>query len=187
MSHAADLCHSEHTTLLMVDIQTKLMATMGADDRVQVINQGKLLLQAAAQLSVPVLVTEQYPKGLGPTEAALAERLTADTPTLTKTCFSSCGAEGFRDALDPAREQVVLFGIEAHVCVLQTALELHAMSKQVFVVEDAICSRAPAHRRNAIERMRQAGNIITNSESVLFEWLRDARHEQFKTLTALIK
>lgn len=188
MNHLdAGLCRRQHATLVMVDVQTKLMATMGADDRVRVINQGKLLLQAAAQLAVPVLVTEQYPNGLGPSENVLTELLPAHAQTFTKTCFSSCGAEGFSDALDAGREQVVVFGIEAHVCVLQTALELHAMGKQVFVVEDAICSRAPAHQRNAVARMRQAGLTITNSESVLFEWLRDAQHEQFKTLSALIK
>jgi nicotinamidase-related amidase len=107
---------------------------------------------------------------------------------LTKTSFSCCEAPGFLGTLDRERRpQVVLCGMEGHVCVLQTALELHELGWQVFVVEDAVCSRSPVHQGNALERMRQAGVIATNTESVLFEWLRDASHSQFRAVSALVK
>ena len=85
------------------------------------------------------------------------------------------------------RKQIILAGMEAHVCVLQTALELHATGLQIFVVEDAVCSRRMKNKINALARLRQAGVIVTNTESVLFEWLRDAGHEHFKTISALIR
>ena len=91
------------------------------------------------------------------------------------------------DILAVVAGQVIVTGIEAHVCVLQTALELHSQGKTVFVVEDAVCSRDEANRQNGLARLRQAGVIVTNTESVLFEWLRDARHEKFKEVTSLIK
>ncbi len=181
------LCDRDRSLLVMVDMQEKLLGAMSADDRVHVLRQGKLLLRAASQLGVPVIATEQYPQGLGPTDAGLRETLPDTGRIFDKTCFSCCGADGFTTALDANRPQVILFGIEAHVCLLQTALELQTLGKQVFVAEDAICSRNDAHKHNAVARMRQAGIIVTNSESVLFEWLRDARHEQFRTLSALLK
>jgi nicotinamidase-related amidase len=88
-------------------------------------------------------------------------------------------------ALD--RPQVVLAGMETHVCILQTALELAAFGREVFVVEDAVCSRTEANRANAFERMRAAGVVLTNMESVLFEWLRDSTHEQFRTISKMIR
>lgn len=188
MTHTpSPLCDRDRSILVMVDMQEKLLAAMGADDRVRVLNQGRLLLRAAAPLDVPVLVTEQYPKGLGPTEPGMLEALPSTAHRFDKTRFSCCGATGFPDALPAERDQVILFGIEAHVCVLQTAFELQALGRQVFVAADATCSRDPDNRSNALDRLRQAGIIITNSESVLFEWLRDAAHEQFRTLSALLK
>ena len=85
------------------------------------------------------------------------------------------------------RNQIILAGMEAHVCVLQTALDLHATGMQVFVVEDAVCSRRMRNKTNALARLRQAGVIVTNAESLLFEWLRDARHEHFKKISELIR
>jgi nicotinamidase-related amidase len=138
-------------------------------------------------VGVPAIATEQYPRGLGPTDPAVAAALPEGTPLLDKTCFACGGDEAFRLALAAAeRRQVVLAGMEAHVCVLQTALLLHG-DYQVFVVEDAVCSRNPDHHRNAMERLRQAGVTVTNTESVLFEWLRDAAHAQFKAVSALVK
>ena len=107
---------------------------------------------------------------------------------LEKTAFSCCGAEGFDAAVcTDNRTQWILCGMEAHVCVLQTALELHARGLEVFVVEDGVCSRTDANHANALARLRQAGVIVSNTESVLFEWLRDAGDPQFKALSALIR
>ena len=181
------LCDRDHSLLLMVYLQEKLLAAMGADARVEVLATTRRLLRAAAELEVPMLTTEQYPKGLGATIPELKALLPPAARGFEKTCFSCCGADGFPQALPADRPQVVLFGIEAHVCILQTALDLQARGRQVFVVEDGTCSRHPGHKANALARLRQVGVTVTNSESVLFEWLRDARHESFKAVSALLK
>lgn len=184
----APLCRAEAGQLVVIDVQTRLAAAMPAEDRERVLRSLGILLDAARLLGVPVIATEQYPRGLGPTEAAVATRLAEHARTFTKTAFSCCGAEGLPGALDPAqRPQAVLAGMEAHVCVLQTAFDLLERGHQVFVVEDGVCSRDPAHRRNALERLRQGGVVVTNAESVIFEWLGDAAHPHFRAISALLK
>jgi nicotinamidase-related amidase len=174
--------------LTVVDTQTKLAAAMPPAERDEVVHNTAILLQAASLLSVPVLLTEQYPKGLGRTEAALIQHLPPATPVIEKTCFSCCGAADFMEAVrHNRRNQIILAGMEAHVCVLQTALGLSAQGLQIFVVEDAVCSRRSENKTNALARLRQAGIVVTNTESVLFEWLRDANHEHFKTISAFIR
>lgn len=182
------LCSRDSSALLIVDVQARLSGAMPAEARASVLRNAGILIDAAKALGIPIVQTEQYPRGLGPTETALAERLEGAATRLEKTAFSCCGAEGF-DAAACAdnRTQWILCGMEAHVCVLQTALELHARGLQVFVVEDGVCSRTDANRANALARLRQAGVIVTNTESVMFEWLRDAGDPQFKALSALIR
>lgn len=187
MVEVAGLCHAERSCLIMVDAQTRLLGAMAPEDRTSLVERGRRLLEATDRLEIPVLATEQYPKGLGGTEETLRQAAPETTRWFDKTCFSCCGARGFGTALVADRPQTVLFGMETHVCVLQTALELQAQGKEVFVVEDAVCSRSPENRTNALARLRQSGVIVTNSESVLFEWLGDARHEHFKALTAALK
>ena len=182
LSRAAD------SRVLVVDAQTRLAAAIPEEDRNRAFHNAGLVLDAAGILGVPVTVTEQYPKGLGSTDAAVACHLPEDTPIFSKTAFSCCGAEGLLSALDTERrQQIVVVGMEAHVCVLQTAFDLHGHGFQVFVVEDAVCSRSPANHRNAMARLRQAGIIVTNAESVLFEWLTDASHEHFRQVSAMLK
>lgn len=183
------LCAAATSQLVVIDVQARLAAAMPEEARERVMKNTGILLQAARLLQLPVLATEQYPKGLGNTERLVAQHFPEDLVVVCKTCFASSGAAGFDAALDahPGRHQVILTGMEAHVCVLQSAIELLGRGYQVFVVEDAISSRDEAHRHNAMARLRQAGAIITNTESVLFEWLRDASHPQFKAITALIK
>lgn len=188
MTATAALCSAGQSLLIVVDTQTKLAAAMPPTKRDEVLRNTAILLQAAGLLSVPALVTEQYPKGLGKTEAVLTQHLPPATPTAEKTCFSCCSAADFMAAVQHSRRnQILLTGMEAHVCVLQTALDLHATGMQVFIVEDAICSRRMRNKTNAIARLRQAGIVVTNTESVLFEWLRDARHEHFKAISAFIR
>jgi len=185
---ASHLCRAEASQLVVVDVQPRLAAAMPEADGARTIRNLGVLLAAARALEVPVLATEQYPKGLGATEPEVAGHFPEATRILEKTAFSCCGADGFTACLDAAdRPQVVLAGMEAHVCVLQTACELNGRGFQVFVVEDAVCSRDPRNHRNALERLRQAGVVVTSTESVVFEWLRDARHPQFKALSALLK
>ena len=173
------LARAADSALVVIDIQERLAAAMPA--REPVVRAAGILVEAAARLEVPVLVSEQYPKGLGHTVAELAGKLPAGAVRVEKTSFSACGA------LPLTRPQAVLAGMEAHVCVLQTALELSAAGHEVFVVADAVCSRAAVNYSNALARMRDAGIVITNTESVVFEWLRDASHEQFRAISKLIR
>ena len=140
-------------------------------------------------MSIPVLHTEQYPEGLGATHPSVASVLPKGTISLRKTCFSCVGSREFADAIarSESRRQLVLVGMEAHICILQTALDLAALDYQVFVVEDAICSRRLENYQNALARMRDVGVGVVSAESVVFEWLGDSKHPQFKTVQTLLR
>jgi nicotinamidase-related amidase len=182
------LCEADNSQLVIVDVQQRLVAAMPAEPLELMTKNSALLLDAAAILGIPTLCSEQYPAGLGPTIPAIAEHLPGDLETIEKTCFSCAGAEAFQQSVENSgRRQIVLAGMESHVCILQTAVQLAQQGLEVFVVEDAVCSRKKIHHCNAMERMRQAGVIITNTESVIFEWMRDARHEHFRKISALLK
>ena len=188
MDTQSDLCHTETSALLVVDIQPTLTAAMSEEEGEKMLNHTGALLQAADALEIPVLLTEQYPKGLGKTDPAVADHLPANASRYEKTGFSCCAAEGFDAAIKGSgRSQIILVGQETHVCVLQTAFDLCRQGYQVFVVEDAVCSRKQTHKFFALERMHRSNVTITNYESVLFEWLRDASHPQFKTLSKLLQ
>ncbi len=181
------LCQADQTALLVIDIQQRLASAMPDQVLQSLIKHTGMLLKVANLLDIPVIQTEQYPKGLGPTLDDIQQHIRHD-PLLEKTCFSCCGAEGFEQALEKsARKQIVLTGMESHVCVLQTAMELKTKGYEVFVVSDAICSRDKHHHKNALQRMHQAGIVISNTESVLFEWLRDAKHPHFKTISQFLR
>lgn len=186
------LCQADNSQLLLIDIQGRLVAAMPEKVSERVIKNAAILAQAALLLEVPVIVSRQYPKGLGDTDetllGVLAQGKPQDVTQFDKTAFSCCGEACFAQALGSSqRRQIILAGMESHVCVLQTAMDLHAQGYQVFVAEDAICSRNKHHHRNALARLAQNGISICNSESVLFEWLRNADHLQFKAVSALIK
>lgn len=183
------LCQRHYSQLLVVDVQERLAAHMPEEERVTVTSNINRLIQTAALLEVPIIATEQNAKGLGRTIAPVLKHLPPDVTITDKTCFSCCTAGGFEQALtkDQSRLQVVLAGMESHICILQTASGLQQWGYQVFVVADAICSRSPHNRRNAIERMRQGGVQITSTESVAFEWLGDFTHDQFRAVSALFK
>lgn len=180
------LAAAADSVLVLVDLQERLATAMDPVIFRAVSRNAGILLEAAKTMGVPVLATEQYPKGLGRTVAALGALVPA--APFEKTRFSCAADESFLGALRAAgKTQVVIAGMEAHVCVLQSALELRASGREVFVVEDACCSRNPANHANAMHRLRSAGVVVTNTESVLFEWLRDARHAQFKAISALVR
>lgn len=182
------LLDSQHSVLVLVDIQARLTSAMPSLEAEQMLIHTERLLEAATLLEVPVLVTEQYPQGLGATQSALIERLPPRTPVFAKTGFSCCLANGFQAALEETgRRQIILLGQEAHVCVLQTALELGHLGYQVHLVSDAVCSRRPEHKATALQRMQQQGIVLSCHESVLFEWLRDAGHPHFKKISALLR
>ena len=188
MSGSDTLCHSHDSVLVAIDIQGRLASAMPEEDLGPFMQSTSLLLRAAVQLDIPILSTEQYPRGLGETVPEIRRHYPESAGCMTKTGFSCCAAEGFNDSLQRlGRKQVILAGMETHVCVLQTALELKQRGCAVFVAEDAVCARSRQRTANALARLRQAGVVVTHSESVLFEWLRDAQHPQFKAVSKLVK
>jgi len=181
------LCNVEDSCLIVIDIQTKLTAAIPEKVINRLRKNTDILLNAANQLGVPVITTAQYPKGLGAIEEFITGSLTESSKYLEKTNFSCLGADGFPEHLNQInRKQVILIGIEAHICVLQSALELIAAGYDVFVVTDAIASREYTSYESSLLRLNQAGGSLLITESVLFEWLRDATHPQFKSLSRLI-
>jgi nicotinamidase-related amidase len=180
------ICVRGLSQLAIVDVQEKLCAAMPAEALQAVVKNCGILLQAALLLEIPLVHTEQYPKGLGPTLAAFAPWL-GNVTAVEKTCFSCCDESAFRTRLHRDRSQIVLAGMEAHICVLQTALQLQESGRQVFIVEDAVLSRRDAHKQNALVRLRQAGIIVTNTESVVFEWLKVAEGDAFKQISKLVR
>jgi nicotinamidase-related amidase len=172
--------------LVIVDMQDKIAGVMPAEAMGKVVKHCNVLLQSAALLEIPALYTEQYPQGLGATLPSVAEGL-KQSPRVEKTAFSCCAEPTFCRQLTSDRPQIILAGMEAHICILQTALQLKEQGHQVFVVEDAIISRDGANKANAIARMREAGITITNTESVIFEWLGKAEGDAFKQISRLIR
>jgi len=168
--------------LLLVDLQQRLMPVIHDHDAV--VARAVRLAEAAQLLDVPIRATEQYPAGLGPTVPPLAAYPQA---TLTKTTFSAAADPGFAALLPAGSGQVVVAGCEAHVCVLQTVLDLLGAGRRVVLAADATGSRDPADKAVAVERARQHGAEIVTSEMVLFEWLRDARHPKFREVQKLLK
>ena len=178
--------NSASSQLVLIDMQVKLASVMPAEALQSVVKNTAILVQAAQLLQVPILVTEQYPQGLGETLSEIKQFLPTNKP-IAKTAFSACSEPKFNQLLHRDNSQIVLAGMEAHVCVLQTALALLQDSKTVFVVEDAILSRSSANKTNALARLRDAGCVITNTESVVFEFVSNANHEAFKVISKLIK
>jgi nicotinamidase-related amidase len=173
--------------LVVVDVQERLFNAMDAERRDDMVANVKILVSAAQRLGVPVLVTEQYPKGLGRTLPEV-RALLGDTPALEKTAFSCAGADGFVEQLRGlGADQVLLAGIEAHVCVLLTALDLLERGLRVAIVADAVCSRRPASLTTGLEEARQAGAVITSTETVVFRWLGRADNEAFRELSKLLR
>ncbi|MDD4914477.1 MAG: isochorismatase family protein [Methylococcales bacterium] len=188
MTRHPNLLDSNHSLLVVIDMQARLSAAMPEQAVQSMTTNTARMLTAAQILGVPVLVTEQYPQGLGATTRDITDHLPPGAPVFAKTGFSCCQAAGFNQALLAlGRRQIILAGQEAHVCVLQTALELLHLGHQVFVVEDALCSRLSSHMLSALQRMAQQGATIVCHESVLFEWLKDAAHADFKTISSLLR
>ena len=171
--------------LLVIDIQEKLLPLI--DQKEQVVAQAERAVRAAAVLNLPITLSEQYVKGLGATIPALAEAA-GGAPRAEKLAFSFCAEDACRERiLSLRRPQVLLVGIEAHVCVQQPALDLGEMGLQPFVLADAVGSRRASDREVALERMRQGGVIVTTVESALFELLHASGTELFKRVLPLVK
>ncbi len=175
------LMHPRHSMLLIIDVQERLVPAI--HDASLLVENCVWLARLANEMKIPVKVSEQYPRGLGATVTALREQVDSDA-ILEKVHFSCAGEESCRAGIyETGRDQMVVAGIEAHVCVLQSVLNFLEAGKQVFVVADAVSSRKPWDAELGIERMRQGGAQIVTREMVFFEWMQKAGTERFKALS----
>jgi nicotinamidase-related amidase len=190
-----EILDRDRSVVVVIDLQDRLAPLV--HESTAVLDATRRLLQIAGLFEVPVILTEQYPAGLGPTEASIQaafDALPGPKRKVAKTRFSCCGDEGFEAALDELlsgteedQRQVVLAGVEAHVCVMQTALELVSRGSQVHLCGECVSGRGRTFRKWALDRMHQAGVVLTNHESVAFEWARDKDHPKFRDLNKLLR
>lgn len=179
------LIDASRSLLLTIDVQERLAPAMSG--REEAVRNAAILLRAANELGVPRVLSEQYPQGLGHTVEDL-RALAEEGDVLSKVEFSCWRNAPLKERLaDAGRDQIVVSGIEAHVCVLQSALDMNDEGRSVFVVADAVASRRPESKEIALQRMREAGVAIVTTEMVVFEWLRAASSPAFKTLSKLIR
>ena len=172
----------DRTALLVIDFQQRLMPAI--HDASSVLANAGRLIEAAKKLGVPAIVTEQYPRGLGPTVPELA---VDGMPKLAKMDFDATRADGFFELLPKDRPDIVVAGCEAHVCVMQTVVGLIDAGHAVYVVRDAIGSRRAESKEAAVERMRHHGAGIVTTEMALFEWLGTAADPHFREISVLIR
>jgi len=172
------------TAFILVDVQEKFMPVINNIDKV--IANSNILIKSAEILQIPLIATEQYPKGLGKTVDAI--NLPEKKAPIEKVCFSCFDSEEFsRKVKELKIESIVLFGIEAHVCILQTSLAALKNNLDVYVVSDAVSSRTPENKAIAIDRMHQSGVFIVSTEMLLFQLLKKAGTEEFRQISKLIK
>lgn len=176
---------SKKTALIVIDVQGKLAQLMYAKQTL--FENLRKIIKGVQALGVPILWLEQNPEGLGPTIPEVSELLTSIEP-ISKSSFSGCRNERFVQALKNAnRNQVLIVGIEAHVCVYQTAVGLVELGYKVEVVTDAVSSRTIENKKVALQKMRDIGVNLTSTEMALFELLQVAEGEQFKEILKLVK
>jgi nicotinamidase-related amidase len=184
-----DLLDRGTALLCVIDIQERLAAAM--PEREPVMEAARKLIVSARRLAVPIVVTEQYPRGIGPTEPVLVEALGDHYRPLEKLHFSCYQEATFALRLDEAaqsgRRQVIICGMETHVCLLQTSLDLLDDGFQVHVAADAVCSRNAEHKRLALEQMRHAGAVVTSVEAAVYQMLGVAGTPEFKDLLPLYR
>ncbi|NQW29685.1 MAG: isochorismatase family protein [Ignavibacteria bacterium] len=174
-----------HTTALVVDMQEKLFPHIYNNQAIQ--EKCVMLIKGMQLLKVQILLTQQYTKGLGPTITPIMEVL-GNIEIHEKMTFSCCGNSDVESVVIGARgHSVIIMGVEAHVCIQQTVLDLLAQGRMAVVVEDCVSSRNSNDKEIAIKRMRNAGAIVTTAESLLFELAQSAEHPMFKQLSALVK
>lgn len=183
------LMDKDRSQLLIVDMQERLLPAMS--DSEEVVKACERLVRGAQALDLPITVSEQYPKGLGPTVEPLRQTLGNSATIMEKVEFSCFRNAAIRDRLEELRRrgrpQVIVGGIEAHICVLQTALDLAAQGFETYVAGDAISSRLMESRKLAMGRMLHGNVSVVNSEMALFEWVGEAGSPEFKEIQALVK
>jgi len=180
------LINSENSLVLIIDVQEKLLNA--AFNRETLGKKAEIIAKAANVLNIPVVVTEQYPKGLGATIDSVKNAFADTTQTFEKITFSAFDNENVLSAVKSSgKKQIILFGIETHICVSQTANALIEAGYEVYVVKDACGSRSEDEYRAGLERMKDNGAKPVTCEITLFEWLRGAKHPNFKEVQSLIK
>jgi nicotinamidase-related amidase len=180
-----NLLRRDDTLLVIVDIQTKLLKVMFEKERL--ISSCSKLIQAAKLLEIPMVMTEQYPEGMGPTDSAILGLL-PKVKAITKMSFSCCGVGDFDQKIKSlGKKQIMIIGIESHICVLQTVHDLLHQGYFVYVPYDAVSSRKEGDYKNALERMRQAGAVIGSVESAIFEMMKTAEIPMFRQISRIIK
>lgn len=177
--------NKDDALLLIIDIQEKLSSVMKYED--QVIDNTLILLEASKLMDMPVIVTEQYPKGIGPTVNKIKEKIDGNVEIFEKTSFTGYTTEVILALEKTGKEKIIITGMEAHVCVFQTARDLIAAGYEVFIPRDAVCSRTKENFLNALELMKDMGVVITNTETIVFDLLKKAGTPEFKVLSKLIK
>ena len=176
----------EDSLVLIIDVQDKLLNAVFNKEQVE--KKSAIVAEAAKILGIPVVVTEQYPKGLGNTIPAVKDALAEDTEIFEKTAFSALNNEEILEAIKKHnKKQILIFGIETHICVSQTTAALRELGYEVSVIKDACGSRAEEEYLAGLERMKDNGAYIITTEIALFEWLKGAKHPNFKAVQALIK
>lgn len=175
----------DNTALLVIDVQGKLAEVM--HDKETLFANVQRMVQGAKILDVPILVTEQVPEKLGPTRPEIGQYLEGVEP-ISKSSFSCCGDDDFMAQMTALnRQQILMVGIETHVCVYQTAVDLLNQNYEVQLVTDAVSSRTPENRQIGLNRIQDAGAALTSTEMVLFELLRVAEGSQFKEISKIVK
>ena len=175
-----------NSVLVVIDVQEKLCRAMDEKILKHLVANAGILMDAAAELKIPILVTEQYVKGLGETLPELKGR--SDSPALEKMTFSCCGDSAFIEKLKSlGKQQVIVVGMECHVCVLQTVIELLDAGFCVHLVRDAVMSRKKENWLVGLEAARDAGAVITSAETALFQLVKVAGTEEFKKLSKLVR
>jgi nicotinamidase-related amidase len=184
-----DRLRPESSLLLVVDVQERLASAMPPTSLDRLVANTTILLEAAGLLGVSVAASEQYPKGLGPTVLALSTKLReAGVEPIDKVCFDACSEPRVGRLLAScAPRSVVVTGMEAHICVFQTARELVRRGYETFVVADAVCSRRDENRDVGLHLCERAGAFVTTTETVAFDWLGAAGTEAFKTISKLVR
>lgn len=175
----------ESAVLLIVDIQTRLVPAIA--DHEQIVHQSSVLLQTANLMELPVLATEQYPRGLGSTVEEIKQDLPEKVVVSEKISFDACTDEIRQALMASGRKQVIICGMETHVCVYQTVRRLLADGYEVFVAADAVGSRTVANKENALAMFRQMGAVVSNTETLIFDLLQVAGTPLFKQVSVLIK
>lgn len=179
------MLEKDNTVLVVIDVQGRLAELMHEKD--ELFDNLRRLIEGAKVLGLPIVLTEQNPAGLGPTRPEVSS-LIADVKPIAKLAFSCCGQKEFVDAVRiTGKRQVLLAGIETHVCVYQTALDLIGKGYEVHVVADAVSSRKEFNKMIGLEKMRHAGALVTCVETALFELLRVAEGPEFKAIIKIVK